>query len=84
MNVMSVSYSTRITVHRFIHCIVEYNVHQYRVETELLQHRFNRGAKKTSYLTELIERFQDCNQSFTYQATLRNNSLAWDNNASMR
>ncbi|KAI0337583.1 Pkinase-domain-containing protein [Trametopsis cervina] len=26
---------------------------------ELLQHRFIRGAKKTSYLTELIERYQD-------------------------
>ncbi|KAF7288217.1 Ste20-like serine/threonine kinase [Mycena chlorophos] len=26
---------------------------------ELLQHRFIRGARKTSYLTELIERYQD-------------------------
>ena len=25
---------------------------------ELLQHRFIRGARKTSYLTELIERYQ--------------------------
>ncbi|KAH9936962.1 Pkinase-domain-containing protein [Amylocystis lapponica] len=50
---------------------------------ELLQHRFIRGARKTSYLTELIERYQDYRaRSPTrapqmYQATVRN-SGAWD------
>ncbi|KAF7355317.1 Ste20-like serine/threonine kinase [Mycena sanguinolenta] len=54
---------------------------------ELLQHRFIRGARKTSYLTELIERYQDYrarspqkghNQPF--QPTVR----AWENNGTVR
>ncbi|KAG5652433.1 hypothetical protein H0H81_005029 [Sphagnurus paluster] len=51
--------------------------------SELLQHRFIRAAKKTSYLTELIERYQDYRarlpakgQQF-YQASVRQ-SQAWD------
>ncbi|EIN10615.1 Pkinase-domain-containing protein [Punctularia strigosozonata HHB-11173 SS5] len=51
---------------------------------ELLQHRFIRTARKTSYLTELIERYQDWRarapgrvQNQMYQATVRN-SGAWD------
>jgi serine/threonine-protein kinase 24/25/MST4 len=57
---------------------------------ELLQHRFIRGARKTSYLTELIERYQDhrarspqkgTNQMS--QATVRNN-MSWDANSSIR
>ncbi|KAL0949993.1 hypothetical protein HGRIS_010004 [Hohenbuehelia grisea] len=56
---------------------------------DLLQHRFIRTARKTSYLTELIERHQDYrsrqpqkgNQPF--QPTVRN-SMAWDTNASIR
>ncbi|KAI0750854.1 Pkinase-domain-containing protein [Daedaleopsis nitida] len=50
---------------------------------ELLQHRFIRGARKTSYLTELIERYQDYRTRSPgkgpqyYQATIRN-SGAWD------
>jgi serine/threonine-protein kinase 24/25/MST4 len=53
---------------------------------ELLQHRFIRGAKKTSYLTELIERYQDYRARSPqkgqqmYQPTVRN-SLAWDGTA---
>ncbi|TFK75909.1 Ste20-like serine/threonine kinase [Pluteus cervinus] len=52
--------------------------------TELLQHRFIRGARKTSYLTELIERYQDWRTkqpqrgNQMYQPTVRN-SMAWDN-----
>ncbi|KAJ7276400.1 STE/STE20/YSK protein kinase [Mycena haematopus] len=54
---------------------------------ELLQHRFIRGARKTSYLTELIERYQDYrarspqkghNQPF--QPTVR----AWETNGTVR
>ncbi|KXN86272.1 Serine/threonine-protein kinase svkA [Leucoagaricus sp. SymC.cos] len=52
--------------------------------SELLQHRFIRSARKTSYLTELIERYQEWrvkqpqkNQSSP--ATIRN-SIAWENN----
>ncbi|KAI0796648.1 kinase-like domain-containing protein [Abortiporus biennis] len=50
---------------------------------QLLQHRFIKGAKKTSYLTELIERYQDYRTRTPgrgpqpYQATIRN-SGAWD------
>ncbi|CAL1700618.1 unnamed protein product [Somion occarium] len=50
---------------------------------QLLQHRFIKAAKKTSYLTELIERYQDYRarspgrQPQMYQATVRN-SVAWD------
>ena len=48
-----------------------------------MQHRFIRGARKTSYLTELIERYQDYRTRAPgrapqyYQATVRN-SGAWD------
>lgn len=51
---------------------------------ELLQHRFIRSAKKTSYLTELIERYQDYRArsphkgNQPYQPSLRN-SVGWDN-----
>ncbi|PIL37174.1 transporter [Ganoderma sinense ZZ0214-1] len=50
---------------------------------ELLQHRFIRNARKTSYLTELIERYHDYRTRSParapqyYQATIRN-SGAWD------
>ncbi len=48
-----------------------------------MQHRFIRSARKTSYLTELIERYQDFRSRSPgkgpqyYQATIRN-SGAWD------
>ncbi|KIK68161.1 hypothetical protein GYMLUDRAFT_238316 [Collybiopsis luxurians FD-317 M1] len=58
--------------------------------SELLQHRFIRGARKTTYLTELIERYQDYRTrtpqkagNQMYQATVRN-SMAWDANSSIR
>ncbi|TRM67587.1 kinase-like domain-containing protein [Schizophyllum amplum] len=49
---------------------------------ELLQHRFIRSARKTSYLTELIERYTDYRArspkgNQMYQPTVRN-SMAWD------
>ncbi|OBZ76590.1 Serine/threonine-protein kinase svkA [Grifola frondosa] len=50
---------------------------------DLLQHRFIRGARKTSYLTELIERYQEYRTRSPgrgpqmYQPSLRN-SAAWD------
>ncbi|CCM01568.1 uncharacterized protein FIBRA_03628 [Fibroporia radiculosa] len=50
---------------------------------ELLQHRFIKSARKTSYLTELIERFQDFRARTPgkapqmYQATVRNSGV-WD------
>ncbi|KAI0352934.1 Pkinase-domain-containing protein [Trametes cingulata] len=50
---------------------------------ELLQHRFIKNARKTTYLTELIERYQDYRNRSPgrtpqmYQATVRN-SGAWD------
>jgi serine/threonine-protein kinase 24/25/MST4 len=56
---------------------------------ELLQHRFIRGARKTSYLTELIERYQDYRSRSpqkgqqTYQPSVRN-SVAWDSNGTMK
>ncbi|KAK1236572.1 hypothetical protein PQX77_000124 [Marasmius sp. AFHP31] len=55
---------------------------------ELLQHRFIRGARKTSYLTELIERFQDYRsrspqKGQVYQASIRN-TMQWDANSTMR
>ncbi|KAK0206557.1 Ste20-like serine/threonine kinase [Desarmillaria ectypa] len=58
--------------------------------SELLQHRFIRGARKTSYLTELIERLQDFRARSPakgahqmYQPTVRN-SHAWDTTSTMR
>ncbi|KAF5370106.1 hypothetical protein D9758_001049 [Tetrapyrgos nigripes] len=57
---------------------------------ELLQHRFIRGARKTSYLTELIERYQDFRARSPQkggpqinQATVRSN-MSWDTTGSMR
>ncbi|KAJ7904515.1 STE/STE20/YSK protein kinase [Mycena olivaceomarginata] len=54
---------------------------------ELLQHRFIRGARKTSYLTELIERYQDYRarsprkgQDQPFQPTVR----AWETNGTVR
>ncbi|KAI0081798.1 Pkinase-domain-containing protein [Panus rudis PR-1116 ss-1] len=50
---------------------------------QLLQHKFIKGARKTSYLTELIERYQEWKGKGPgrapqmYQATVRN-SGAWD------
>ncbi|KAH9938060.1 Pkinase-domain-containing protein [Fomitopsis serialis] len=50
---------------------------------DLLQHRFIKSARKTSYLTELVERYQDYRARAPgkapqmYQATARN-SGAWD------
>ncbi|KAI0638209.1 Pkinase-domain-containing protein [Trametes polyzona] len=50
---------------------------------ELLQHRFIKNARKTSYLTELIERYQDYRNRTPgrvqqmYQATVRNSGV-WD------
>ncbi|KAF8914599.1 kinase-like domain-containing protein [Mucidula mucida] len=74
----------------FVSLCLTKNPHSRPTANELLQHRFIRGAKKTSYLTELIERYQDYrSRSPTkgnrqmYQATVRN-SLAWDTTASMR
>lgn len=56
---------------------------------ELLQHRFIRSARRTSYLTELIERYQDYRArspqkgNQVYQPSVRN-SLAWEANGTMR
>ncbi|KAJ7068274.1 STE/STE20/YSK protein kinase [Mycena amicta] len=53
---------------------------------ELLQHRFIRGARKTSYLTELIERYQDYRVRSPqkghqpFQPTIR----AWETNGTIR
>ncbi|TFK55706.1 Pkinase-domain-containing protein [Heliocybe sulcata] len=50
---------------------------------ELLQHRFIRGARKTSYLTELIERYQDWRARSPhrghqmYQPSARNSVASW-------
>ncbi|GBE79563.1 hypothetical protein SCP_0207630 [Sparassis crispa] len=50
---------------------------------ELLQHKFIRNARKTSYLTELIERYQDYRARSPgrgpqmYQASVRNSGV-WD------
>lgn len=50
---------------------------------DLLQHKFIKSARKTSYLTELVERYQDFRSRTQgkppqmYQATVRN-SGAWD------
>jgi serine/threonine-protein kinase 24/25/MST4 len=57
--------------------------------SELLQHRFIRGARKTSFLTELIERYQDYRSRSTqkgqqmYQPSIRNNA-PWDDNGTMK
>ncbi|KAI0268177.1 kinase-like domain-containing protein [Gloeopeniophorella convolvens] len=52
---------------------------------ELLQHRFIRNARKTSYLTELIERYQDYRARSpsrggqAAQPSVRNSIASWDN-----
>lgn len=55
---------------------------------ELLQHRFIKGAKKTSYLTELIERYQEYRAQpppkvQVYQPTVRG-TVNWENNDTIR
>ncbi|KZT24501.1 Pkinase-domain-containing protein [Neolentinus lepideus HHB14362 ss-1] len=51
---------------------------------ELLQHRFIKGARKTSYLTELIERYQDWRARSPhrghqmYQPSVRNSIASWE------
>ncbi|TFK28741.1 STE/STE20/YSK protein kinase [Coprinopsis marcescibilis] len=55
---------------------------------ELLQHRFIRGAKKTSYLTELIERYQDWRirspqKGVNQHGTVRS-AATWDANDTMK
>ncbi|KAI6113680.1 STE STE20 YSK protein kinase [Pisolithus croceorrhizus] len=55
---------------------------------ELLQHRFIKGAKKTSYLTELIERFQEYRAQSppkvqVYQPTVCG-TINWENNDTIR
>ncbi|KDQ64502.1 hypothetical protein JAAARDRAFT_117130 [Jaapia argillacea MUCL 33604] len=52
---------------------------------DLLQHRFIKGARKTSYLTELIERYQDWRarsphrgHQTMYQPSVRNSVASWD------
>ncbi|KAH6914908.1 STE/STE20/YSK protein kinase [Coprinopsis sp. MPI-PUGE-AT-0042] len=56
---------------------------------ELLQHRFIRAAKKTSYLTELIERYQDYRMRSPQKGGAVNNATVrshatWDVNDTMR
>ncbi|KAI9447951.1 Pkinase-domain-containing protein [Lactarius indigo] len=51
---------------------------------ELLQHRFIRGARKTSYLTELTERYQEWRTRIpargqAAQPSIRNSIASWDN-----
>lgn len=60
--------------------------HPYQRPTakELLQHRFIRGARKTSYLTELIERHQEFRsrtpaRGQTAQPSTRGSIASWDN-----
>lgn len=55
---------------------------------ELLQHRFIRNARKTSYLTELIERYQDYRarspqKNQVNHASVRSNGT-WDINDTMK
>ncbi|KAF8913898.1 Ste20-like serine/threonine kinase [Gymnopilus junonius] len=55
---------------------------------ELLQHRFIRTAKKTSYLTELIERYQDYRARSPPKGQVNHPSVrsnaTWDANDTMR
>ncbi|PPQ77734.1 hypothetical protein CVT25_011169 [Psilocybe cyanescens] len=55
---------------------------------ELLQHRFIRTAKKTSYLTELIERYQDFRARSPAKNQVNHNSFranaTWNANDTMR
>ncbi|OAX43495.1 Pkinase-domain-containing protein [Rhizopogon vinicolor AM-OR11-026] len=57
---------------------------------ELLQHRFIKNAKKTTYLAELIERYQEFRvkspqkgQPATLQATIRGTAM-WESNDTIR
>lgn len=55
---------------------------------ELLQHRFIKGAKKTSYLTELIERYQEYRvqsrpKAQVYSPTVCG-TINWENNDTIR
>lgn len=56
---------------------------------ELLQHRFVKNAKKTSYLTELIERYQEFRARSpqkgiqAYQPTVKG-TANWESNATLR
>ncbi|KAG0709634.1 kinase-like domain-containing protein [Suillus ampliporus] len=57
---------------------------------DLLQHRFIKGAKKTSCLTELIERYQEFRAKSpqkglpaAYQATIRGTAM-WESNGTIR
>ncbi|KAG1892451.1 kinase-like domain-containing protein [Suillus subluteus] len=57
---------------------------------ELLQHRFIKSARRTSYLTELVERYQEfCakspqkGQPAAYQATVRGMAM-WESNDTIR
>ncbi|KAI1786527.1 Pkinase-domain-containing protein [Ganoderma leucocontextum] len=65
-----------------VQCLTK-DPHSRPTTKELLQHRFIRNARKTSYLTELVERYQDYRTRSParapqyYQATIRN-SGAWD------
>lgn len=54
--------------------------------SELLQHRFIRSAKKTSYLTELIERHQEWRSKTPqkHHGTVKNNAATWDVNDTVR
>lgn len=57
--------------------------------SELLQHRFIRTARKTSYLTELIERYQDYRARTPAKGTQANHAsvrsnATWDANDTMR
>ncbi|KAF8165346.1 STE STE20 YSK protein kinase [Crassisporium funariophilum] len=55
---------------------------------ELLQHRFIRTAKKTSYLTELIERYQDYRARSPAKGKVEHPTVkshaTWDTNNTMR
>lgn len=59
-------------------------VNQRPTAKELLQHRFIRGARKTSYLSELTERYQDYHARSvnrphnTYQPSVRNSIASWE------
>jgi serine/threonine-protein kinase 24/25/MST4 len=79
--------STRCKLASWIRLCLVLIFEQRPTANELLQHRFIRGARKTSYLTELIERYQDyrarsplkgAHQPF--QPTVR----AWETNGTMR
>ncbi|EMD40712.1 hypothetical protein CERSUDRAFT_111295 [Gelatoporia subvermispora B] len=67
----------------FVSLCLTKDPHSRPTTKELLQHRFIKSARKTSYLTELIERYQEHRarspgrQPQMYQASVRN-SGTWD------